>query len=339
MTIRDVADYCGVSVSTVSRVLNNKPDVSKAVRTKVMDAVAALHYVPNNSARDLVMTSSDAVGVIVRGAGNPFYTSIIHAIEENLNSSGYTMIISQIPAGANELETGAALARSKRLQGLIFLGGRFDYTASSVAALGVPFVCCTFKNSFGDLKEDSYSSVSIDDCEEAARAVSLLIEKGHRKIGIILDKKDDRSIAQLRYMGYVNALTKAGIDPDDSLVEEVNDYEMDAAYQGALRLLKRCGDLTAIFVIADSLAIAAMKAINDMGKKIPDDCSVISIDGIDMSLYTVPTLTTLIQPKEIMGTRAAQLLVNIIEGRGVNEHLRLAAQLQSGGTVSEITRI
>ena len=336
MTIRDVADYCGISVSTVSRVLNDRPDVSKEVRQKVLDAVKTLHYVPNNSARDLVRTSSDSIGVIVRGAGNPFFTTLIHSVEQAITEAGYTMIINQIPSSADEIAAGASLARSKRLQGLIFLGGCFDYTEADVAALGVPFVCCTFTNSFGSLKEKSYSSVSIDDCAEAEKAVNLLIEHGHRKIGIILDKKDDHSIGQLRYMGYLNALKNAGIEPEDDLTEEVDEYEMNAAYQGTLRLLERRKDMTAIFVIADSLAIATIKALHDSGKKVPDDCSVISIDGIETSLYTVPTLTTLIQPRKILGKEAVRTLVDVIKERGNTEHIRLSAKIREGGSVKAI---
>ena len=185
MTIKDVAERCGVSVSTVSRVLNNHPDVSDAIRERVMMVVRELHYVPNNSARDLVKPRSDSIGLVVRGVGNPFFTGVIRAIEQAVTDAGYTMVLHQIRSGEDELRAGAELARSKRLLGLILLGGCFDYTAEQTAALGVPFVCCTYTNSFGTLKKNAFSSVSIDDREEAYRAVRLLTERGHRKIAII----------------------------------------------------------------------------------------------------------------------------------------------------------
>ncbi|MBQ9320736.1 MAG: LacI family DNA-binding transcriptional regulator, partial [Eubacterium sp.] len=96
MTIKDVAEYSGVSVSSVSRVLNDHPDVSESVREKVLEAVRVLHYVPNNSARDLSRTKTDAIGLIVRGAGNPFFTPIIRSIEKCILDAGYTMEILQI---------------------------------------------------------------------------------------------------------------------------------------------------------------------------------------------------------------------------------------------------
>ncbi|MBQ2096314.1 MAG: LacI family DNA-binding transcriptional regulator, partial [Firmicutes bacterium] len=171
MTIRDVAAYSGVSVSTVSRVLNDHPDVSKDVRERVLNAVKELHYVPNTSARDLVKTAGDSIGVVVRGAENPFFAPVISAIEQAVEDAGYTLSIRQIKAGEDELAAAARLSRAKKLKGLILLGGRFDYTKEDVAPIDIPFVCCTFTNDFGTVDSDAYSSVSIDDREEARRAV------------------------------------------------------------------------------------------------------------------------------------------------------------------------
>jgi LacI family transcriptional regulator len=333
MTIKDVAERCGVSVSTVSRVLNNHPDVSEAIREKVMTVVRELHYVPNNSARDLVKPKSDAIGLVVRGVGNPFFTGVIRAIEHTITEAGYTMVLHQIRSGEDELREGAELARSKRLLGLILLGGCFDYTAEQTASRGVPFVCCSFTNSFGTLRIDQFSSVSINDQKEAYRAVRMLTERGHKKIAVLLDSIRDHSISQLRYMGYCQALEESGILLDSDLVEETVTYEMADGYAGMERLLKRRDDFTAVFVISDAMAVAAMKALHDHGKRIPEDCSVVAIDGIDMSAYMVPTLTTLVQPQEEMGESAVRILVDIVEGRAGNRHLLLETAPREGGSV------
>jgi LacI family transcriptional regulator len=333
MTIKDVAERCGVSVSTVSRVLNNHPDVSEAIREKVMAVVQELHYVPNNSARDLVKPKSDAIGLVVRGVGNPFFTGVIRAIEHTITEAGYTMVLHQIRSGEDELREGAELARSKRLLGLILLGGCFDYTPEQTASLGVPFVCCSFTNSFGTLRKDQFSSVSINDQKEAYRAVRMLTERGHKKIAVLLDSIRDHSISQLRYMGYCQALEESGILLDYDLVEETVTYEMADGYAGMERLLKRRDDFTAVFVISDAMAVAAMKALHDHGKRIPEDCSVVAIDGIDMSAYMVPTLTTLVQPQEEMGESAVRILVDILEGKEGNQHLLLETTPRLGGSV------
>lgn len=334
MTIKDVALHSGVSVSTVSRVLNDHPDVSDAVRARVMEAVRELHYVPNITARDLVRPQSDAIGVVVRGAENPFFTPIIRSIEKAVEAAGYAMVLHQIQVNDDELEAGAALARSKRLKGLILMGGFYDYTPEQTAALGVPFVCCTYANSLGSLGKDTYSSVSINDQAEAYRAVKMLVELGHRKIAVLVDSTGDRSISELRYLGYLQALRDAEIELDEELVIQTGDFSMEAAYEKTRQLMERRRDVTALFAIADSVAIAALKAIHDVGRRVPEDCSVIAIDGIDMSLYTIPTLTTLIQPKEPMGEQAVEILVDVLEGRAVSRHVRLETTLRPGGTIA-----
>lgn len=336
MTIKDIAERCGVSVSTVSRVLNDHPDVSAANRERVLAVVEELHYVPNNSARDLVKPPVDSIGLVVRGVGNPFFTDIIRTIERMITEAGYTMVLHQIRSGEDELRAGAELARSKRLLGVILLGGCFDYTPEQTASLGVPFVCCTYTNSFGTLENTDYSSVSIDDEQAAYRAVRLLTEHGHRKIGIILNSTCDRSIGQLRYKGYCQALQDAGIPLDSELVEETVTYEMADGYAGMEQLLERRGDLTAVFVISDAMAVAAMKALHDHGKRVPEDCSVVAIDGIDMSAYFVPTLTTLIQPRWELGEHSVRILVEMIEGRAGNRHIQLDTRIRRGGSVSPL---
>ena len=332
MTIKDVAAYSGVSVSTVSRVLNDHPDVSDGVRERVWAAVHALHYVPNNAARDLVRPTSDSIGLVVRGAENPFFTPIIRAIDETAKAAGYTVVLHQIRAGEDELAAAAELARSKRLLGLILLGGSTDYTAERTARLGVPFVCCSFTNSFGTLSAADYSSVSIDDERAAAQAVTLLYERGHRDIGILLSAPDDRSISELRCRGYRRALRENGLASDDALVLACGSYDMSDAYRCVRAAIDGGLRFTALFCISDAMAMAAIKALSDAGVRVPEDCSVIAIDGIESTLYTIPTLTTLVQPKEAMGRRAVELLDALLHGGGCRCEL-LDTSLREGGSV------
>ena len=333
LTIKDIAKACGVSVSTVSRVLNDHPDVSAANREKVLAVVDALHYVPNNSARDLVKAPSDTIGLVVHGIGNPFFTNVVYGIEDACSRAGYTLVLYQTQSGEDELHCAAQLARSKRLRGLIFLGGRFEYTPEDIAGLDIPFVCCTYTNRFGSLSPDAYSSVSIDDEKEAYQIVSVLTRRGHKKIGIILDRLADHSISQLRFDGYCQALAESGIPLDRDLVEETITFEMADGYRAMTNLLSRRDDMTAVFVISDALAVAAMKALHDHGKRIPEDCCVVAIDGIEMSNYTFPTLTTLIQPQKEMGRKAVEILVDILEGRGGHRHITVDTTIREGGSI------
>lgn len=334
MTIKDIARACGVSVSTVSRVLNNRPDVSDDVRGKVLRAVEDSGYIPNNSARDLVRSRSDAIGVIVRGMGNLFFADMLKTVSREIETSGYTMVLHFIDSDADEVKAGAILEREKKLRGLIFLGGRFDYTPAELALVGVPYVCCSFTNCFGSLKEEDYASVSIDDYMTAYKAVEKLIELGHRRIAAVVPSCSDRSISELRYNGYLAALREHGIDFDSRrLVETGGCFGMAETYDGARRLVESGADFTALFALSDTTAIAAMKALEDHGVRIPEDVSVIGIDGLSVSEYVSPTLTTMIQPAEEMGRESVRILLDILEGREKPRHLLLPARLRQGASV------
>lgn len=334
MTIKDIARACGVSVSTVSRVLNNRPDVSDDVRGKVLRAVEDSGYIPNNSARDLVRSRSDAIGVIVRGMGNLFFADMLKTVSREIETSGYTMVLHFIDSDADEVKAGAILEREKKLRGLIFLGGRFDYTPAELALVGVPYVCCSFTNCFGSLKEEDYASVSIDDYMTAYKAVEKLIELGHRRIAAVVPSCSDRSISELRYNGYLAALREHGIDFDSRLLVETGGcFGMAETYDGARRLVESGADFTALFALSDTTAIAAMKALEDHGVRIPEDVSVIGIDGLSVSEYVSPTLTTMIQPAEEMGRESVRILLDMLEGREKPQHLLLPARLRQGASV------
>ena len=336
MTIKDIAKLADVSVSTVSRVLNDRPDVSEDSRRRVRAVIEAHRYVPNNSARDLVKIRSDAVGLVVRGVQNPFYTDIIHAIEQKLDTSGYTMVMRQIPSGDDEIQCGAVMEKEKRLRGIIFLGGRSDYSPEEVSLLGVPYVCCSYTNSYGTLPPESYSSVSIADMETAYQATRYLLDNGHRRIAALITCPDDHSISQLRYEGYTKALAEAGIPLDESLVICTGTFNIQDSYTAMNRVLDSGADFSAVFAISDNTAIGAMRALREHGRTVPDGCSVIAIDGIEVSDYIDPPLTTLCQPMEEMGRRSIQILLDMIEGRSGNCHEVLPTVLRPGGSVKTL---
>lgn len=337
MTIKDIAKICGVSVSTVSRVLNHHPDVSEEVRQRVLNEVERCSYIPNNSARDLVRSRSDAIGVIVRGTGNLFFSKVLKTLSGEIERYGYTMVLHFIGTDADEIKAGAILEREKKLQGLLFLGGRYDYTPSGLSSIGVPFVCCSYTNCFGSLDEKEYSSVSIDDYQTAYRAVEELIHRGHREIAVVLPSRTDRSISELRYHGYMDALRAHGIEPDNDLIEESDGcFEMPETYEATCRLLKRTDDFTAMFLLSDTTAMAAMKALEDHGKRIPQDVSVIAIDGLNVSEYAIPTLTTMVQPAEEMARESVRILVNMLKNPDYTDHELLNTLLREGASVRNI---
>lgn len=336
MTIKDIARISGVSITTVSRVLNDRPDVSAESRRRVLEAIENNNYIPNNSARDLVKTTSDAIGLVVRGVSNPFYTDIIRAIERTITDAGFTLVMQQIGACDDEVKRGAVMEREKRLRGIIFLGGRFDYTPADLTMLNVPFVCCSYSNRYGTLNEGEYSSVSIADCDTARQAVEELLRHGHRRIAALISRPDDKSISQLRYEGYVQALEQAGLSVDPALLLCTGGFGVKDAYDTVKNALADGGDFTALFAIADSMAIGAMRALMDAGRRVPDDCSVIAIDGLELSAYIEPPLTTLCQPMAEMGQRSAEILLNMVQHKGPHACEVLPTVLRNGGSVKTL---
>ena len=334
MTIKDVARHCGVSVSTVSRVLNDRPDVSESVRERVLKAVRKLNYVPNGSARDLVAPVADTVGILFRGDSSPFYADIIRAMESIFSAGGYTTVIDSVRHGGDELWDGARLVRSKRLKGLVFLGGRFDYSPADIEKLDVPFVCCTYTNIFGALPMDSYSSVTIDDIKTGYDAAMSLIERGHKRIAVVLCNADDRSIGELRYMGYRKALEEKGIDFDSGLLLEAGEYSMAAVRETVEKAVDSGLDFSAVFAISDTFAIAVMRALSNKGLHVPGDCSVLGVDGIEMASYTVPSLCTFAQPTERLGEESARELIRMMEHGDGGRHIVLEANFTEGGSIA-----
>lgn len=336
-TIKDIAEHCHVGVSTVSRAINGHPDVSPATRELIMEAIQKYHYIPNNSARNLVKTTSDTVALVVRGVGNPFFVKLIKVIEQEINRRGYALSMHQIASADDEVNMAALLATEKKLQGVLFLGGRFNYTEEELSTIQVPYVMCTYTNSFGHLPKDTYSSVAIDDRKEAFRAVSHLVELGHTRIAVLIEEEADCSISELRFRGYREALAHYGIPFDPSLVICTGSFSMPAAYEATARFLESGGSCTAMFAIADAMAIAAIKALVERGRRVPEDCSVIAIDGLELSNYTIPTLCTLEQPAEAMGIESANQLADLMEGRAQNHHKIFETRLREGASTARLT--
>jgi LacI family transcriptional regulator len=337
-SIKDIALHCGVAISTVSRVLNNHPDVSQDTRDRVLQAAEALNYIPNTSARNLVRSSSDTIALLVKGVSNPFFSKLIKVIDREITLRGYTLELHQMDTSEDELRIGAQLANERKLIGILFLGGRFNYSPEEMALIHVPSVFCTYTNSFGTLDASAYSSVAIDDKQAACDAVDTLVSLGHRKIAILTANENDKSISELRFQGYKDALEKHGIAFDPNLVANTGTFsDMRAIYEATSRLIRRDNSFTAIFAIADLMAIVAIKALSDHGRSVPQDCSVVSIDGLDLSEYTLPTLTTLVQPTEEMGLACAKSIIDLIKHPSKHRQFTFETILRPGGSVRKIS--
>lgn len=326
MNIRDIARIAGVAVSTVSRVMNNHQDVGPETRERILKVMEETGYIPNSNARNLKRTSSASVGVMIKGRYNPFFLRMIEAIENEITNRNYSMILHYNHDSANDIEAAVELIKEKRLEGLICLGGNFNQIDDSyLLNLKTPLVLAS-SDLEGSTAYNDFSSVGIANEAAAYGAIKHLIDRGHRKIGLISSDETDICIGTLRKKGYLKALQDNGIEEDPGLIES-GQYTFESGYQVAQEILNRRPDLTAFFVISDIMAIGAMRAIHERGLRIPEDISVVGFDGLDYAAYCHPTLTTIQQPIEEIGIKSAELLFSLIDKKSENQHLILETEL------------
>lgn len=328
MNIRDIAKLAGVGVSTVSRVLNNHPDVKDSTRENVLKVVKESNYIPNSSARVLKQNNTKNIGVLVKGMFNPFFSEMINTIACKINDAGYTMILQQNYSDKyRDIDLLKSFIKDKRLQGVICLGGNFlDIDEKYIQEIEVPVVL-TSANNYNKEYTKGYSYISIDNSKAAYEATELLIKNGHRNIAIMIaDSYSKEGLNKERLNGFKKALKDYDIPYKDSNLLE-GYYKSDISYEVTKKLLKENSDITAIFATSDIMAIGCAKAIVDSDKSIGKDISLIGFDGMDISEFYNPSITTIKQPKDIMASMSLELLINLIEGKSEHKCIILDTEL------------
>ncbi|MBD5460461.1 MAG: LacI family transcriptional regulator [Lachnospiraceae bacterium] len=334
INIKDIARLSGVGIATVSRVLNQTGAVSEKTRKRVMDVIEQYHYIPNSSARNLKLTRSKNIGVFVKYMSNPFFYMMLEVIEEELTAQGYSLLVQDIGENQNEMDVAISEAMQRNLCGVILMGGSFDsYTSEKFRQLEIPCVLLTV-SAPGETDAALYSSVTIDDEKEGYRAVRYLIEQGHRKIGFLYRDAGGRVTPNiLRYQGYVRALTESGLEVEERLIA-TNARVSGLGYRDGFRTMKLLmqlnPDMTAVFAFSDVLAIGAAKAVFAMGKRIPEDISVVGFDGIEMTEFYNPALDTMCQPAAEMALAAVSMLRGMMNGEGAGHRVFDASVLKRG---------
>ena len=331
ITIKDVARACNVGVSTVSRAINNHPNINEQTKELVLKKIQELGYVPNNSARNLKRTEGKAVAVLVKGMDNPFFSMMIKIMEEDIISRGYTMVLQHVDPAEDETDVALELMKEKRLTGIIFLGGIVTHTSEKLSLITVPYVLSTIGAPLSKVPENAYSSVAVDDEKEGRRATELLISKGCRRIAVFAGAANDTSVGMLRLNGYRQALENAGIPFDESLVcylpPDNEEYSYETGYRSVCRLVENNIKFDAVFAIADVMAVGAIKALGKYGRRIPEDVQVMGFDGIELSKYCIPSLTTLAQPLKEIAIETSRLLFDVMDGNKEHEHLILPGEI------------
>lgn len=340
ITIKDIAKICGVGVSTVSRAINDHPDINPETRKQIQDVIDQYGYIPNNSARNLKRTESNAVAILIRGITNPLFNSMVKVFDEKLKRNKMTMILQHVNYEEDEIAVALELIKEKRLKGIIFLGCNYYHPEGELQKITVPFVLSTVGAIHEDEDSTRYSHVTVDDMKESYKATEYLISQGHENIAIISAEERDSSVGRLRMQGYLKALEDHQIPVKNRLVCQVSDdmehYSMENGYITTKKLIESGEPFTAVFATADIMAAGVYRALQEAQLRIPEDVSVVGFDGIELGDYLHPKLTTLAQPVEQLALATFELLQDLMDDQCGNKNLLFSGELIEKDSVRQI---
>ncbi|MEL7363464.1 MAG: LacI family DNA-binding transcriptional regulator [Bacteroidota bacterium] len=315
-TIRDVAHRAGVSISTVSRVLNDTARVSHTKRKRVLEAAAALGYAPNPAARTLLSKQTSSLGVLLPFVSGEFFSELLHSLDTAAQDAGYFLLISTSHRLHNEFRA-ARMMLEKRVDGLIVMAPELrPREAQMLASASEPIV---FINT--DAEGLPFDTVNFDNYGGSYALTSHLLALGHRDIGIIRGPVGARD-AEQRLKGYRTALAEAGIAPRSDWIV-TGEYTLEAGYAVAQPLFAKDEHPTALLCANDYCAAGAVRAAHEAGLSVPSDLSVVGFDGLPSTLYMQPPLTTARVPIDVVGRTAVSLLLDrIAEGHADHDPVR-----------------
>ncbi|MFN2167762.1 MAG: LacI family DNA-binding transcriptional regulator [Anaerolineae bacterium] len=307
-TIKDVAAQAGVSRQTVSRVINDKGEVSDATRARVLAAIEELGYQPNAVARSMVAGRTHTLGCVSPNLIDYTLANIIEGAQAEARRQGYFVLTGSAP---QEDDVQALLQEMihRRVDGLLVLNpyadGRYRHFLS-LADRGTPVVYLN-----NTPRQEPISSVRCNDFEGGYRAARHLLELGHTRIATIVGPENEECTAD-RLEGYRQALSEVGLDVDPRLRAD-GDWSATSGYRAGQELLAAAPDFTGIVSQNDQMAVGAIRALREAGRAVPEAVSIIGFDDIPLASYFDPPLTTFRQPMQESGRRAIQLLIGQIE--------------------------
>lgn len=310
--IQQVAKQAGVSVATVSRVLNGQNKVAMKTKQKVEEAIKQLNYEPSMLGRNLRNSESRIVLILIPTISNPFYFEIIKGIENMALSQNYSILLCETDSKPEKEDIYFDLVRKKMADGIISMDPAVNVeTLKELAEKYAIIQCSEYGGGIG------IPFVTIDSEEASYRAVKHLIQIGHRKIALM--NTDEKFLyARERKAGYQRALTECGIPVIDDYILYTHQLGFEHGQMAMKKILALPDRPTAVFAVSDLLAIGALKEINAAGLHVPNDVAVVGFDKIDFSNMTNPTLTTIAQPMYKMGSVAARMLIDLIRGEQVD---------------------
>lgn len=331
VTIYDVASRANVSVTTISKILNNKDfDISSATREKVLKIIKEMHFVPNALARSMVTKKTDTIGLIVPTISNEYFSEIANGIENAANLLGYTVIFCDTDeVRARELKNLNVL-QEKCVDGIILVPtADADLKYKDEYKFDVPLVL--LDRVFEEKTVESIR-ISFDNVRGGYMAANYLIKAGHRKIGLIVGANENKQ-SKDRIKGFKNALDEKNIKLDDNLIYN-GKFDFESGYKAGEYFENK--DVTAVFSLNDYMAVGFYKFLRSHKKSIPKDVSIIGYDNVAISNMTDPGLTTISQPKIEMGKTAAINLIKCIKKESYSSDIIFEPELVERGSVKRI---
>ncbi len=333
-TIKDIAAMAGVSVTTVSRVLNNRPDVNSATRKKVETIIRDCHFVGNTNARGLKQ-GNEVIGVVFRGRSNPFLSSLAEAILARGDMVRDSFITEYIDEQGDEFSTALRMTRQNLVKGLIFVGSLIDSRVQAIRSLDIPMVFTTVNAETASLPRAS--SVAVDDRSMGHLVAEELLSLGHRRIAVFGSNPVAGDSLAMRFQGFCDAFASHGLTYDPTLYRESR-FSFEDGYETARSFFSMHPDVTALFAMSDTVAVGAIRALKDLGRSVPEDVSVVGFDGVDISRFTLPRLSTVEQPVEEIARRSVSLLLDMMENNSAPRHILVDAMFRKRESVAACRR-
>jgi LacI family transcriptional regulator len=307
-TLKDIGKEVGVSATTVSRALNNKPDISYQVKQKIKEVAERLGYSPNALARSLKAKKTSSIGVLIADIADPFFAPIVKGIENTARQMGYSIILCDTGGEYEQEKLALQMMLEKRVDGLLITPSQTEYgDILELKRKKVPFVLL---GRHFDLVESDY--VITDEIKGAFSATDYLVKKGHKKI-LFINGPDYISSAKERLVGYKRALQEHAILFDKSLVRE-DALKMEDGYRIMKQILSSGTKFTAVFAYCDFVVLGIMQALEEAKLKIPEDIAIVGYDDVAFARFLQVPLTTVHIPKYELGKEAMKLLKKKIEG-------------------------
>lgn len=315
-TLHDVARHAGVSIKTVSNVVNERDHVSETTRQRVLEAVALLDYRPNLSARSLRSGRSGVIGLAVPELSLAYFAQLADLVIQEAERRGMVVLIEQTRGGDRDREL--ELLRSPRRQltdGLLFSPLGMSQQDVDLVDIGSPIVLLGER-----IFDAGVDHVTMQNIDAASAATSFLLERGRRNVAVLGVHAGERvGSAGLRYQGYLAALEEHGVPLRDELVVEVGMWHRANGAQAMRELLARGVEFDGLFAMNDELALGALRILQEHGIRIPTDVAVIGFDDVEEARYSVPSLTTVDPGRSEIARIAVDVLLERIGGASFAE--------------------